>query len=178
MTEELFGDMRGLNLWTYRRGLHKGTRMRVEDWMRRKPVTISPQETLRTAWRIIREHRIRHLPVVEQGRLVGIVTDRDLRHALPSRAASLEMHEIPYLAEKVRIWEVMARAVVTIHRDAPVEEAAHLLLKYRIGGLPVVKGETLVGIITKTDLLRALIHRKQGQALRQPSSKTARKARS
>ncbi|MGH7382722.1 MAG: CBS domain-containing protein, partial [Candidatus Methylomirabilales bacterium] len=65
--------------------------MRVEDWMRRRPVSISPQETLRTAWRIIREHRIRHLPVVEQGRLVGIVTDRDLRHALPSRAASLEM---------------------------------------------------------------------------------------
>ena len=97
--------------------------MRVEDWMRRRPVTISPQETLRTAWRIIREHRIRHLPVVEQGRLVGMVTDRDLRHALPSRAASLEMHEIPYLAEKVRIWEVMARAVVTIHREAPVEEA-------------------------------------------------------
>jgi len=72
----------------------------------------------------------------------------------------------------------MARAVVTIHREAPVEEAAHLLLKYRIGGLPVVKGEILVGIITKTDLLRALIHRKQGQAPRQPSRKTARKARS
>jgi len=178
VTEALFGDMRGLDFWTYGRGLHTETRMRVEDWMRRRPVTISPQETLRTAWRIIREHRIRHLPVVEQGRLVGIVTDRDLRHALPSRAASLEVHEIPYLAEKVRIWEVMARAVVTIHREAPVEEAAHLLLKYRIGGLPVVKGEILVGIITKTDLLRALIHRKQGQAPRQPSRKTARKARS
>src|SRR3970040_1619127 len=182
VTEALFGDMRGLDFWTYGRGLHTETRMRVEDWMRRRPVTISPQETLRTAWRIIREHRIRHLPVVEQGRLVGIVTDRDLRHALPSRAASLEVHEIPYLAEKVRIWEVMARAVVTSHREAPVEEPSHLLLKYRIGVLPVVKGEILVGIITKTDLLRALIHRKQdrkqGQAPRQPSRRTARKARS
>jgi acetoin utilization protein AcuB len=151
--------------------------MRVEGWMRRKPVTISPQETLRTAWRIIREHRIRHLPVVERGRLVGIVTDRDLRHALPSRAVSLEMHEIPYLAEKVRIWEVMARAVVTIHREAPIEEAARLLLQYRIGGLPVVRGEILVGIITKTDLLRALLHRDQESSTHPSSRKKARKAR-
>src|SRR3989304_5424440 len=97
--------------------------------MRRRPVTVAPQETIRTAWQLIREHRIRHLPVVEGGRLIGGVTDRDLRHALPSRAASLEKHEIPYLAEKVRIWEVMARAVVTIDRQAPIEDAARPLLQ-------------------------------------------------
>lgn len=148
--------------------------MRVEDWMQRRPVTISPQETLRNAWRIIREHWIRHLPVVERGRLVGIVTDRDLRHALPSRAVGLEMHEIPHLAEKIPIWEVMSRAVVTIHREAPVEEAARVLLKYRIGGLPVVKGETLVGIITKTDLMRALIERQKGSRPDPTSRKRAR----
>ncbi len=137
--------------------------MRVEKWMQRRPVTVSPQDTLRGAWRIIRERRIRHLPVVERGRLVGIVTDRDLRQALPSRAVGLEMHEAPHLAEKVRIWEVMARAVVTISREAPIEEAARLILKYRIGGLPVIKGETLVGIITKSDLLRALMDRESGR---------------
>ncbi|MFQ5960088.1 MAG: CBS domain-containing protein, partial [Candidatus Methylomirabilales bacterium] len=65
--------------------------MRVEKWMQRKPVTVSPQHTLRAAWRIIRERRIRHLPVVDRGRLVGMVTDRDLRQALPSRAVGLEM---------------------------------------------------------------------------------------
>lgn len=140
--------------------------MRVEEWMQRRPVTISPQETLRTAWRIIRENWIRHLPVVERGRLVGIITDRDLRHALPSRAVGLEMHEIPHLAEKIRIWEVMARAVVTIHREAPIEEAARLLLKYRIGALPVVKGESLVGIITKTDLVRALVQQRKRKSQR------------
>jgi len=147
--------------------------VRVEDWMRRRPVTIAPQETVRTAWQLIREHRIRHLPVVEGGRLLGIVTDRDLRHALPSRAASLDMHEIPYLAEKVRIWEVMARAVVTIDRQAPIEDAARLLLKYRIGGLPVVQGERLVGIITKTDMVRALLHREEKDSPRPGSRRPA-----
>lgn len=149
--------------------------MRVADWMQRRPVTVSPQESLRNAWRIIRERRIRHLPVVERGRLVGFVTDRDLRHALPSRAVGLETHELPHLAEKINIWEVMARAVVTIHREAPIEEAARLLLKYRIGGLPVVKGETLVGIITKTDLVRALIHRHEESRPRATSRKRTRK---
>ncbi len=151
--------------------------MRVEDWMQRRPVAVSPQETLRTAWRIIRENWIRHLPVVERGRLVGIVTDRDLRHALPSRAVGLEIHEIPHLAEKVRIWEVMARAVVTIHREAPIEEAARLLLRYRIGALPVVKGESLVGIITKTDLVRALLQRQERSGRRPTSRKRPRKTK-
>ncbi len=150
--------------------------MRVEKWMQRKPVTVSPQETLRGGWRIIREHRVRHLPVMERGRLVGIVTDRDLRQALPSRAVGLEIHEAPHLAEKVRIWEVMARAVVTISREAPIEEAARLLLKYRIGGLPVLKGETLVGIITKTDLLRALLS-ESGSSPRSASRKNVRTIR-
>lgn len=152
--------------------------MRVETWMRRRPVTISPQETVRTAWRTIREHRIRHLPVVERGRLVGIVTDRDLRQALPSRALSLEVHEAPHLAEKVRIWEVMARVVVTINPEAPIEEAARLLLKYRIGGLPVVKGEALVGIITKSDLMRAILRRQKGGVSRKRGWTIRRKSTS
>ncbi len=148
--------------------------MQVRNWMQRRPVTISPQETLRAGWRVIRERRVRHLPVVEEGKLVGIVTDRDLRQALPSRAVGLELHEVPHLAEKVRIWEVMARVVVTIHGEAPIEEAAHLLLRYRIGGLPVVKGDTLVGIITKTDLLRALLERQRRSSVRKVSRKRAR----
>ena len=150
--------------------------MRVENCMQRRPVTVSPQDTLRGAWQIIRERRVRHLPVVERGRLVGIVTDRDLRQALPSRAVGLEIHEAPHLAEKVRIWEVMARAVVTITREAPIEEAARLLLKYRIGGLPVLKGETLVGIITKTDLLRAFLG-ESGSSPRPASRKNVRTIR-
>ena len=144
--------------------------------MQRRPVTVSPQDTLRGAWRIIHQRQIRHLPVIERGRLVGIVTDRDLRQALPSRAVGLEMHEAPHLAEKVRIWEVMARAVVTISREAPIEEAARLLLKYRIGGIPVMKGETLVGIITKTDLLRAFL-RQSVSSRRSTSPKRARTTR-
>ncbi|MFQ5840155.1 MAG: CBS domain-containing protein [Candidatus Methylomirabilales bacterium] len=148
--------------------------MQVKDWMQQRPVTVSPRETLRTAWRVIRERRIRHLPVVERGRLVGIVTDRDIRQALPSRAVGLELHEIPHLTEKVRIWEVMTRVVVTVSPEALIEEVARLLLEYRIGGLPVVKGERLVGIITKADLLRALLDRRKGSSPRPVSRKRPR----
>lgn len=131
--------------------------MRVADWMQRKPITIKPQETLRAAWELLRQHRIRHLPVVEKGRLVGIVTDRDLRQALPSRAVSLEIHEFPQLAGMVRIWEVMTRVLITVSPETSIQEATCLLLKYRIGSLPVVRGERLVGIVTNTDLLKALL---------------------
>ncbi|MFQ5657272.1 MAG: CBS domain-containing protein [Candidatus Methylomirabilales bacterium] len=151
--------------------------MQVKDWMERRPVTISPQETLLKAWRLIRERRVRHLPVVDGGRVVGIVTDRDLRQALPSRAVGLELHEAPHLAEKVRIWEVMSRVVVTVRPDAPVEEATDLLLRYRIGGLPVVNGDILVGIITKTDLLRAFLHRAEPGLGRQTRSRPRTKTR-
>jgi acetoin utilization protein AcuB len=131
--------------------------MLVEKRMKRDPVTVAPDDSFRHAMTLIRQKGIRHLPVVEGGQLVGIVTDRDIRQASPSPATSLEIHELHYLLEKVRIHEIMTRKVYTVTPDTPIEEAARLMLTHKIGGLPVLNERTLVGIITETDILRAFM---------------------
>ncbi len=133
--------------------------MLVEKRMKRDPVSLSPEDSFRHAMTLIRQKGIRHLPVVEGNRLVGIVTDRDIRQASPSPATSLEIHELHYLLEKVRIREIMTRKVYSVTPDTPIEEAARLMLQHKIGGLPVLQAGagTLVGIITETDILAAFV---------------------
>ena len=131
--------------------------MQVQEWMNRDVVTVTPEESFRTAMHLIRQKGIRHLPVVEGKRLVGIVTDRDLRQAAPSGATSLSIHELHYILEKVTVREIMTKQVVTVRPDQTVEDAALLLLGHRIGGLPVVRDGALVGIITETDILEAFL---------------------
>ena len=131
--------------------------MLVEKRMKRDPVTLSPEDSFRHAMTLIRQKGIRHLPVVEGGRLVGIVTDRDIRQASPSPATSLEVHELHYLLEKIKIREIMTRKVYTVTPDTPIEEAARLMLQHKIGGLPVLQDGGLVGIITETDILAAFV---------------------
>lgn len=131
--------------------------MHVEQWMNRDLVTVSPDESFRTAMHLIRQKGIRHIPVVEGKRLVGIVTDRDLRQAAPSGATSLSIHELHYILERLTVREVMTKQVVTIRPEQTVEEAALLLLGHRIGGLPVVRDGELCGIITETDILQAFL---------------------
>jgi len=99
--------------------------------------------------------RIRHLLVMEEERLMGIVTDRDIRLNLPSPATSLSIWEINYLLTKLTVGQVMTRSVITIAPDRPVAEAAQAMLERKIGALPVTEGRRVVGIITETDLLRA-----------------------
>ncbi len=131
--------------------------MQVEQWMNRDVVSVTPDESFRTAMHLIRQKGIRHLPVVEGRRLVGMVTDRDLRQAAPSGATSLSIHELHYILEKLAVREVMTKQVVTIGPEQTVEEAALLLLGHRIGGLPVVREGELIGIITETDILQAFL---------------------
>ena len=131
--------------------------MQVEQWMNRDLVTVSPDESFRTAMHLIRQKGIRHLPVAEGKRLVGIITDRDLRQAAPSGATSLSIHELHYILERVTVREIMTKQVVTIRPEQTVEEAALLLLGHRIGGLPVVREGELCGIITETDILQAFL---------------------
>ena len=131
--------------------------MRVDQWMNRDLVTAEPSDSFRTAMHLIRQKGIRHLPVVEDKRLVGIVTDRDLRQASPSGATSLSIHELHYILEKLTVRDIMTKQVVTIRPDQTVEDAALLLLGHRIGGLPVVQDGELVGIITETDILQAFL---------------------
>ena len=125
----------------------------VEDSMTREVVTLSPEATAKEALALCRERRIRHLPVVEDGKLVGIVSDRDLRSATPAfgdpaRAAALE---------EVRVSSVMARDVLTARPEDPIEAAANRMREARVGCLPVVEGEDLVGIVTASDVMGALV---------------------
>lgn len=131
--------------------------MQVEQWMNRDLVTVSPDESFRTAMHLIRQKGIRHLPVVEGKRLVGVVTDRDLRQAAPSGATSLSTHELHYILERLTVREIMTKQVVTIRPEQTIEDAALLLLGHRIGGLPVVQEGELCGIITETDILQAFL---------------------
>lgn len=129
--------------------------MLVRDWMTTVLVTVRPGAPVAEAQHLMRHRRIRHLPVVESGRLAGIITDRDVRTTLPSPATSLAAGEIRYLLDRLLVERVMTRSVITIGPDAPIAEAVSLLLSHRIGALPVVQDTRLVGIITETDLLRA-----------------------
>jgi acetoin utilization protein AcuB len=131
--------------------------MQVQEWMNRDVVTVTPDESFRTALHLIRQKGIRHLPVVEGKRLVGIVTDRDLRQAAPSGATSLSIHELHYILEKLTVRDIMTKQVISIRPDQTVEDAALLLLGHRIGGLPVVREGELYGIITETDILQAFL---------------------
>jgi acetoin utilization protein AcuB len=126
----------------------------VRDSMTREVVVLSPQATAAEALVLCRERHIRHLPVLEEGRLVGIVSDRDLRSAAPAlgdpgRASALE---------KLRVSDVMSPDVITARPDEPVEEAANRMRERRIGCLPVVESGELVGIITSSDVMEALVY--------------------
>src|SRR5918911_2241801 len=125
----------------------------VSDAMSREIVTLSPDETAATALALCRERRIRHLPVLQRGRLVGIVSDRDLRSSTPAlgdpdRAAALQ---------RILVEDVMDHEVVTADPEDPIEQAANTMRERKIGCLPVLEGDELVGIITASDVMDALV---------------------
>ena len=132
--------------------------MRVREWMSLLPTTVGPETSVSEARELMRRKVIRHLLVTEGERLVGIITDRDIRLNLPSPATSLSVWEINYLLTKLTVGEVMTKAVITVDPERPIEDAARLILEHRIGALPVVEDARLVGILTETDLLRAFVH--------------------
>ncbi len=131
--------------------------MRVQDLMTTLCITAPPAMPVLEARQLMLEKRIRHLLVTDGPKLVGIVTDRDIRLNLPSPATSLSVWEINYLLARMTVGSVMSKNVVTIGSCAEAREAAQLLLDHRIGALPVVDQGRLVGIITETDLLRAFV---------------------
>jgi acetoin utilization protein AcuB len=122
------------------------------------PVTITPQNTIADAFALLRENKIRRLPVVDKGKLVGIMTERDLGDVSPSSATSLSIFEINYLLSKMTIDKVIKKQkLITIVPDAYMEEAALLMRQHGIGALPVVEDGRLVGIITESDIFDAFI---------------------
>jgi len=132
--------------------------MFVRERMSTQPATITADTPITEALRIMRERQVRRLPVLDQdGRLVGIVSEKDLLYAAPSPATSLSIYEMHYLLSRLLVSEVMTVPVLTVTPDTLLEEAAILMADHKIGGLPVMEGERLVGIITETDVFEVLL---------------------
>ena len=121
-------------------------------------ITVDADESMQNAIYVLQEKNIKILPVIENGNIVGVITDRDLKKASPSDATTLDMHELLFLISKIKVRDLMKKPVYTVRSDHTVEEAAALLLEKKISGLPVVdENNRLVGIITRSDIFRVLI---------------------
>lgn len=132
-------------------------RTRVRDVMSSPPITVTPDTSLPAATALMREKRIRHLPVVENGRLVGIVSRGDLREASITAGINADSYELHFMLSRLTVGKLMTRKVFTVTPDAPIVHAAELMTEHKIAGLPVVdETDALVGIITESDLLRLL----------------------
>ena len=132
--------------------------MLVRERMTRHPVTVSPEASISEALDLMRREKVRRLPVLDKrGRLVGIVLEKDLLYASPSPATSLSIYEMHYLLSRLTVAEVMSQEVITVDEITPLEEAARIMTDNRIGGLPVMRGDQLVGIITETDLFKVFL---------------------
>lgn len=130
--------------------------MRIRDMMTKNPITVESDTLVLDAQKIMRENNIRRLPVVDKGKLKGIVTKHDLLEASPSPATSLSIHELNYLLSKMKVKEIMKKDPVTISPDTPFEEALRIGQEKKIGSFPVVENGKLVGIATESDLVRFL----------------------
>ena len=132
--------------------------MLVENWMNKNVITIDANDSMMDASKILKERKIRMIPVLEKGRMVGVVTDRDLKRASPSDATSLAVHELLYILANMKVREIMSKNPITVPFNYTVEEAAEIMLEKKISGVPVVDNEgNVVGMITQTDLFRVLI---------------------
>jgi len=132
--------------------------MLIRDWMSKTPVTAKPNTSIMKAAKLMKENRFKRLPVVDDdGRLVGIVSDRDIKEASPSKATTLDMHELYYLLSEIKVADIMTRKVFTVTSDDTVEKAAVIMLRENVGGMPVVDAEnTVVGVITDSDIFKVL----------------------
>jgi acetoin utilization protein AcuB len=128
--------------------------MRVEDVMTRDVVTLTPEETLRDAINLLRRKRIRHLPVVDGHKLLGIVTDRDVKRATPSVLAGVERDEYDNSLVAIKVAQLMTRDPITVSGRASLKSAVEIFINSRVGALPVVDDGRLIGILTDIDVLR------------------------
>jgi len=120
-------------------------------------ITTSPETPINEALNLMRQERIRRTPVIDKGKLVGIISDHDLLNASPSPATSLSIWEMNYLLSKITVKDVMTKNVITVLDTTPIEEAARIMADNKIGGLPVMRSDKVVGIITETDLFKIFI---------------------
>jgi acetoin utilization protein AcuB len=132
--------------------------MLVKNWINPNVVTIEAEDSMAEALRLMKENQIKTMPVFDHGRLVGVITDRDLMRASASDATLLEIHELQHLLTRVKVGDIMSRKPITIPEDYTIEEAAEVLRNNRISGAPVLDGEgRLTSVISQNDLFNALI---------------------
>lgn len=131
--------------------------MLVKERMSHPVITVKPDLPIMEALNLMKKEKIRRTPVVDKGKLIGIISDKDLLNASPSDATSLSVWEINYLLSQITVREVMTREVITIDEDTPIEEAARLMADNKIGGVPVMRGDRVVGLITETDLFKIFL---------------------
>jgi acetoin utilization protein AcuB len=132
--------------------------MLVGKRMTHNPITVTPDISIAEAMERMKREKVRRFPVLDKNRkLVGIVAYDDLLHASPSSATSLSVWEVSYLLSQVKIKEVMTKQVITVTEDTTLEEAARLMVDHKIGGLPVMRGDVVVGIITESDLFKMFL---------------------
>jgi acetoin utilization protein AcuB len=132
--------------------------MPVQDWMSKDLITIDQDTSIMKASKVMKQNDIQHLPVLRKGRLVGMVSDRDLKEATPSKATTLDIHEMYYLLDKIAVKSLMSKTLVTIAPEDTIEKAAAVMLKHHISALPVVDANAaLAGILTKGDVFRAFV---------------------
>lgn len=131
--------------------------MAVKDFMTKKVVYVSPETTVAHAADLMKEHRIHRLPVIDQDKLVGLVTEGTIAEASPSKATSLSIYEMNYLLNKTKVGQIMIKDVVTVSKSASLEDAVSLMLEHSIGVLPVVDDHVISGIITDKDVFKAFL---------------------
>jgi acetoin utilization protein AcuB len=131
--------------------------MQVGERMSHPIISIAPDMPVHDALDMFKRERIRRAPVVKDGKLAGIVSDKDLINASPSMATSLSVWEMNYLLSKVTVADVMSKKVLTVDEETPIEEAARIMADNKIGGLPVMRDGHVVGIITETDLFKIFL---------------------
>jgi acetoin utilization protein AcuB len=133
--------------------------MLIKDWMTTNVLTVDENTSLMRATRIMKENNIRRLPVVSHGKLIGIVTDRDVKDASPSKTTSLDIHELYYVLSEMKVKDVMTPNPLVLTGNDSLEKAAVIMLESKISGMPVTDGAGhLSGLLSETDVLRAFIH--------------------
>lgn len=131
--------------------------MLVGERMSQPVISVSPDTPIHDALAMFKKEHIRRAPVIKDGKMVGIVTETDLLNASPSPVSTLSVWEMNYLLSKVTVKQVMSKKVLTVKRDTPIEEAARIMADNKLGGLPVVDDNKVVGIITETDLFKVFL---------------------
>jgi acetoin utilization protein AcuB len=133
--------------------------MLIKDWMATKILTIDENTSVMRATRMMKENKVRRLPVLSHGKLVGMITDRDLKEASPAKTNSLDIHELHYLLAEMRVKDVMTPKLVSLDYKETLEKAAIIMLENKISGLPIMdEDENLIGLLSETDVMRGFIH--------------------